>query len=31
MRKKGHTEEQILGALHQVGAGGTIPDVCRKV
>jgi len=31
MPKKGHTEEQILAALHQVEAGGTIPDVCRKL
>ena len=31
MPKKGHTEEQILAALHQVEAGRTIPDVCRKL
>ena len=31
MPKKGHTEEQILAALHQVETGGTIPDVCRKL
>lgn len=31
MPKKGHTEEQILGALHQVETGSTIPDICRKL
>lgn len=31
MPKKGHSQEQILGALHQVEAGGTIPEVCRKL
>lgn len=31
MPKKGHTEEQILAALHQVETGVTIPDVCRKL
>lgn len=31
MPKKGHTEEEILGALHQVEAGAEIADVCRKM
>ena len=31
MPRKGHTEEQILAALHQVEAGEKIADVCRKL
>jgi putative transposase len=31
MPKKGHSEEQILAALHQVEAGAQIADVCRKL
>ena len=31
MPKKGHTEEQILAALHQVQTGAEIADVCRKM
>jgi putative transposase len=31
MPRKGHTEEQILSALHQAEAGSTIPEVCRKL
>jgi putative transposase len=31
MPKKGHSEEQILAALHQAEAGAQIQDVCRKL
>jgi putative transposase len=31
MPKKGHTEEQIVGVLRQVEAGGRVDDICRKV
>jgi putative transposase len=31
MPKKGHTEEQILGALRQVETGAEVADVCRKM
>jgi len=31
MPKKGHTEEEILAALHQVETGAEIADVCRKL
>jgi putative transposase len=31
MPKKGHTEEQILAALHQVEAGAPVAEVCRKL
>ena len=28
--KKGHTEEQILRALHQAEGGAKVADLCRK-
>jgi putative transposase len=28
--KKGHTEEQILRALHQAEGGTKVADICRK-
>ena len=31
MPKKGHTEEQMPAALHQVQTGAEITDVCRKM
>jgi len=31
MPKKGHTDEQILAALHQVEAGAAVAEVCRKL
>ena len=30
MAKKGHTEEQILQALHQAESGTRVADVCRE-
>ena len=30
MVKKGHTEEQILRALHQAEAGAKVADICRE-
>ena len=29
MPKKGHTEEQIVGALQRVESGETVGEVCR--
>ena len=31
MPKKGHTEEQIIGALKQYESGEKVADICRKV
>ena len=31
MPKKGHTEEQILGALKQYESGEKVADICRKL
>ena len=31
MPKKGHTDEQILAALHQVEAGAAVAEVSRKL
>lgn len=31
MPGKGHTEEQILAALHQAEAGEKIAEICRKL
>ena len=28
--KKGHTEEQILRALHQAESGAKVADICRE-
>ena len=30
MPKKGHSEEQILRALHQAESGATVKEVCRE-
>ena len=30
MPKKGHSEEQILRALRQAEAGGTVREICRE-
>jgi len=30
MPKKGHTEEQIIGALKQYEGGEKVADICRK-
>lgn len=30
MPKKGHSEEQILRALHQAESGTTVREVCRE-
>ena len=30
MSKRGHTEEQILRALHQAEGGTRISDLCRE-
>ena len=30
MAKKGHTEEQILRALHQAESGVRVSDICRE-
>ena len=30
MAKKGHTEEQILRALHQAEGGTKVADICRE-
>ena len=30
MAKKGHTEEQILRALHQAESGSRVADICRE-
>ena len=31
MLKKGHTEEQIIGALKQYESGDKVADICRKL
>ena len=31
MPKKGHTEEQIIGALKQYESGEKVADICRKL
>jgi putative transposase len=31
MPKKGHTEEQIIGALKQYESGDKVADICRKL
>jgi transposase-like protein len=31
MLKKGHTEEQIIGALKQYESGGKVAEICRKL
>ena len=31
MAKRGHTEEQIIAALHQAEAGGRTSEICRKL
>jgi putative transposase len=31
MPKKGHTEEQIVGALRQYESGEKVADICRKL
>jgi len=31
MPKKGHTEEQIVGALKQYESGEKVVDICRKL
>ncbi len=31
MPKKGHTEEQIIGALKQYESGEKVVDICRKL
>ncbi len=31
MPKKGHTEEQIVGALRQYESGEKVVDICRKL
>lgn len=31
MPKKGHTEEQIIGALKQCESGEKVADICRKL
>ena len=31
MPKKGHTEEQIIGALRQYESGEKVADICRKL
>jgi putative transposase len=31
MPKKGHTEEQIVGALQRIGSGEKMGDVCRSL
>ena len=31
MRKKGHTEEQIIAALKQSEGGEKTADICRKL
>ena len=30
-RRRGHTEEQILGALRQAETGTTVAELCREV
>ncbi len=30
MPKKGHSEEQIMRALHQAESGATVKEVCRE-
>ena len=30
MRRKGHTEEQVVAALQQVGSGAKVAEVCQK-
>jgi len=31
MPKKGHTEEQIIGALKQYESGEKVAEICRKL
>jgi putative transposase len=31
MPRKGHSNEEILHALHQVEAGDTVAEVCRRL
>ena len=31
MPKKGHTEEQILAALHEGASGTRVAEVCRRM